>query len=70
VHCFMGMSRSAAIIVAYVMRYKQWPLKKAYKYVRSKRAIVEINMGFLYQLIDYEQQLFGATSIPKSMIKR
>lgn len=45
-HCFMGMSRSAAIVVAYVMRYKQWPLKKAYKYVKSKRAIVEIVSTF------------------------
>lgn len=63
VHCFMGMSRSAAIVVAYVMKYKKWNLKTAYKFVREKRPIIDINIGFMYQLIDYEKALFGSNSV-------
>lgn len=66
VHCFMGMSRSAAIVIAYAMKYKNWSLKRAYQHVRKHRPIIDLNMGFMYQLIEYERKLFGVSSIPSS----
>jgi protein-tyrosine phosphatase/rhodanese-related sulfurtransferase len=69
VHCFMGMSRSAAIVLSYLMKHKQWPLKVAFKYVRDRRPIIDINLGFMKQLLAYEQALFGTSSLP-SPVKR
>jgi protein-tyrosine phosphatase len=42
VHCFMGMSRSAAIVVAYLMSQNGWNLKKAYQFVNNARPIMDI----------------------------
>ena len=39
VHCQMGMQRSAAIIVAYLMKYYDMNMDKGIDYVISKRSI-------------------------------
>ena len=50
VHCYMGISRSATIVIAYLMKTKKWDLKKALEYVKSKRSKVNPNRGFLMTL--------------------
>jgi protein-tyrosine phosphatase len=65
VHCFMGMSRSATIVIAYLMKHKRWNLKVAYRYVREQRPILDLNVGFMYQLIEYEKTLLGTSSLGK-----
>lgn len=54
VHCQMGISRSATIIIAYLMYSQRLMFKDAYDMVKSKRSIVAPNFGFLGQLIAYE----------------
>ncbi|VDN38899.1 unnamed protein product [Dibothriocephalus latus] len=54
VHCKMGISRSGATVVAYVMKEKGWDLKKSLDYVRSKRPCVNPNPNFLRQLETYQ----------------
>ncbi|KAL0481652.1 dual specificity protein phosphatase [Acrasis kona] len=63
VHCFMGMSRSATIVIAYLMRQNRWNLKEAYRFVRERRPIIELNVGFMYQLVEYEKSLYGSSSL-------
>eukprot|EP00095_Tigriopus_kingsejongensis_P010223 snap_masked-scaffold78_size404448-processed-gene-3.19 protein:Tk10223 transcript:snap_masked-scaffold78_size404448-processed-gene-3.19-mRNA-1 annotation:"dual specificity protein phosphatase 12" len=50
VHCYHGMSRSAAIVVAFLMRTKHWKLEQALQHIRLSRACVFPNEGFLRQL--------------------
>lgn len=56
VHCRQGMSRSAALVLAYMMIKQRIPLEKAVRIVRKEREILP-NEGFLQQLIDYEIML-------------
>ncbi len=61
VHCNLGISRSTTIILAYLMRTYNATLLDAFKFLRHRRPIVCPNMGFLRQLIDYENELFSHT---------
>lgn len=63
VHCQMGVSRSSAIVLAYLMKYYQYSLAEAYDYLIQRRPIVEPNIGFLLQLIRYEQTLRTIDSV-------
>ena len=56
VHCKEGVSRSASLVLAYLVRDQEMLLKDAVRLVRSKRAISP-NEGFLQQLIDYSAKL-------------
>lgn len=57
VHCNAGISRSATIAIAYLMKTKHWPLDKAYGHVKEKRSKIRPNAGFQIQLKTFEQQL-------------
>lgn len=59
VHCFAGVSRSATIVIAYLMKEKKWGLSAALTYVRCRRPIACPNSGFLKHLEDFELRLKG-----------
>jgi predicted protein tyrosine phosphatase len=40
VHCFAGINRSVASIVAYAILYRGWTYEKAVTYIREKNAVV------------------------------
>jgi len=65
VHCVAGISRSSAICIAYLMESESWPLKQALDHVKQCRDIIQPNDGFMLQLIAFEEQLFGRTSMDK-----
>ena len=46
VHCFAGVSRSASIIIAYLMKEKNNTYKEAFSFVKAKRSIIDPNFGF------------------------
>jgi protein-tyrosine phosphatase len=50
VHCKAGMSRSAALVIAYLMIEHKWPYEDAFTYVKKKRHIIAPNEGFVRQL--------------------
>lgn len=57
VHCYAGISRSATIVIAYIMKKMQIPRLDALEFVRSKRPCVDPNFGFCCILMKYEAYL-------------
>ncbi|XP_068256234.1 protein phosphatase Slingshot homolog 3 isoform X2 [Nyctibius grandis] len=60
VHCRMGLSRSAATVLAYAMKEFGWPLERALRHVRRCRPGVLPNPGFMRQL-DFYQGILQAS---------
>ncbi|XP_039292990.1 protein phosphatase Slingshot isoform X3 [Nilaparvata lugens] len=54
VHCKMGVSRSASVVIAYAMKAYNWDLKKAIEYVQKKRNCIKPNKSFITQLETYQ----------------
>jgi len=59
VHCRVGVSRSATVTIAYVMKHLSLPLVDAYLIVRSRRlsVLIQPNMRLLYNLCGWEVKL-------------
>lgn len=53
VHCYAGVSRSASIVIAWLIKYKHMSYEQAYRFVVSKRKFIEPNIGFIRQLKNY-----------------
>lgn len=56
VHCRAGISRSATLVLAFLMLKKNLSVQEALRTVRSKRAIIP-NDGFLRQLCELDDRL-------------
>ena len=54
VHCNAGISRSASIVIGYLMNRKQMTFEEAFKLVKDKRPATRPNDGFLKQLKEYQ----------------
>ncbi|KAM8907842.1 dual specificity protein phosphatase 16 [Spinachia spinachia] len=59
VHCLAGISRSATIAIAYIMKRMDMPLDEAYRFVKEKRPTISPNFNFLGQLLDFERRIKG-----------
>ena len=57
VHCMAGASRSATIVIAYLMWIQKMKFDDALNFVNSKRPIVAPNDGFREQLKIFEKLL-------------
>ncbi|RZB41339.1 DSPc domain containing protein [Asbolus verrucosus] len=63
VYCVAGVSRSASICLAYLMKHQGLTLLDAYNYVKLRRPKIKPNCGFFKQLIEYEKQIFGTNTV-------
>ncbi|XP_053293766.1 dual specificity protein phosphatase 18 [Pleuronectes platessa] len=63
VHCAAGMSRSPALVMAYLMRYRGVTLCQAHRWVQESRPWVRLNAGFWDQLLKYEKRLYGKNTV-------
>uniref|UniRef100_A0A3P9L488 Si:ch1073-184j22.2 n=1 Tax=Oryzias latipes TaxID=8090 RepID=A0A3P9L488_ORYLA len=63
VHCAAGMSRSPALVMAYLMRHRGLTLRQAHHWVQESRPFVRLNSGFWEQLLQYERRLYGRNTV-------
>lgn len=57
VHCHAGVSRSSTIVIAYLMWMHQWTFTSAIGFVKQQRPCVDPNIGFIGQLMEFDQEL-------------
>jgi protein-tyrosine phosphatase len=65
VHCAMGVSRSASMVIAYLVREHQMSLAEALAYLKEKRSCIKPNRGFMKQLRLYTTNLDLDGTIPR-----
>jgi protein-tyrosine phosphatase len=63
VHCAAGISRSATLVIAYLMIENHWTFQEAFDYVRKRRSIINPNPGFIKQLKGLEFKLRTLTRV-------
>lgn len=62
IHCTNGISRSATIVIAYLMSHHQFTMEQAIQHVRNQRTIFPSDVCLL-QLCEYEKSLFDTNSM-------
>jgi predicted protein tyrosine phosphatase len=65
VHCSAGRSRSASVVIAYLMREEGLSYEQAYASVVKARPIVQPNTGFSHQL-----EWYGSAGCPRDLVDR
>lgn len=63
VHCIAGISRSATLVLAYLMKYHKMKLIDAHAYVKKRRPLIRPNAGFWKDLVDFEKKLFHKNTV-------
>lgn len=57
VHCSAGVSRSASLVIGYLMASQKLDFPTAFQYVRARRSVVDPNCGFVACLRAYQRKL-------------
>ncbi|KAF5376084.1 hypothetical protein D9615_007736 [Tricholomella constricta] len=63
VHCKAGKSRSVTAVMAYLIHANHWTLSRAYHFVLERRKGISPNIGFVSELMTFEEQELGGKSI-------
>ena len=54
-----GVSRSAAVVSAYIMKEKRVEFQDAFSLVKASRPCVQPNKGFIQQLTQHQNELIA-----------
>jgi len=57
IHCNAGISRSASVVIAYLMKKHGMSYQQAFLYLKKRRTVIKPNPGFVQQLKDYEKMI-------------
>ena len=57
-HCVQGISRSATIIMSYLILTQGFEYKDAFEFIQRKREVVNPNLGFITQLMWFYKRLY------------
>ena len=68
IHCKLGISRSPAIVIGYLIKYMGYSTESALSFLRIKRAQVNPNRGFISQLNLYEKKFNSKKKIHSKII--
>jgi hypothetical protein len=59
VHCKAGKSRSVTVVLAYLIHANAWTFKTSYAYVAERRKGISPNIGFVAELMQFEEAELG-----------
>ncbi|KIY65736.1 hypothetical protein CYLTODRAFT_445177 [Cylindrobasidium torrendii FP15055 ss-10] len=62
VHCKAGKSRSVTAVIAYLIHANHWTLSRAYQFVLDRRKGISPNIGFVSELMTFEEEELGGKS--------
>jgi len=62
VHCKAGKSRSVTAVMAYLIHANHWTLSRAYTFVLERRKGISPNIGFVSELMNFEETELGSKS--------
>lgn len=57
VHCKQGVSRSASLVIAYLMKSQKMSFQNAYTFLKQKSPSITPNLQLIYQLLEFEKTL-------------
>ncbi|KAH9922338.1 uncharacterized protein BXZ73DRAFT_91625 [Epithele typhae] len=63
VHCKAGKSRSVTAVMAYLIHANHWTLSRAYAFVLERRKGISPNIGFVSELMTFEELELGGKSV-------
>jgi Dual specificity phosphatase, catalytic domain len=63
VHCKAGKSRSVTAVMAYLIHANHWTLSRAYTFVLERRKGISPNIGFVSELMNFEEAELGNKSV-------
>ena len=64
VHCHRGISRSATLAIAYLVRATQQPAEKVFELVKQKRLCIDPNLSYMIALKTWERRV-----LPPSVLR-
>merc|ERR1719502_2292926 len=64
VHCHRGISRSATLCIAYLVRSTQQPAERVFELMRQKRKCIDPNLGYWVALKTWERRV-----LPPAMLR-
>jgi protein-tyrosine phosphatase len=67
VHCYMGASRSASIVIYYLMKENNLTFKQAFDILKNKRPLINPNIKFVEVLLKKEEVLLKKEVLKKSI---
>ncbi|KAL6969370.1 Phosphoric monoester hydrolase [Sarracenia purpurea var. burkii] len=68
-HCCQGVSRSASLVIAYLMWRERQSFENAFRYVKTARAVTNPNMGFACQLLLCQNRALDFLASPDSVLR-
>jgi len=69
VHCMNGQNRSATLIIGILMKIEGKSLKDAFRMIKKKRPLVQINVLYAKQLSTMELELSGQNTMPENWME-
>ncbi|WFD36927.1 hypothetical protein MCUN1_003819 [Malassezia cuniculi] len=70
VHCRAGKSRSVMLVMAYLIHAHRWSLQRAYAHVLSCRSGMCPNIGFIAELMHFEERVLGGSRKAEKSARR
>ncbi|XP_011626480.1 protein-tyrosine-phosphatase MKP1 [Amborella trichopoda] len=69
VHCCQGVSRSTALVIAYLMWRDGQSFEDAFQFVKAARGVTNPNMGFACQLLQCQKRVHAVPLSPNSVLR-
>ena len=67
VHCHRGISRSATLAIAYLVKTTQQPAEHVFEGVRACRPIIDPNLGYMVSLMEWERKHLPKATPPRNL---